>query len=133
MLTDRQGVEISGVQSHNGATFFYCVVGSVQIFAVYLYLDEIGKSCVGRKGQPVCAALLPAAVGSGDNNRRLYRLLRFLVFDQQFKRLGCIAGYIQRQRESDGSRRITAGRSAALDAGSRSVIPLGQRNRQSSA
>ena len=69
MLTDRQGVEISGVQSHNGAAFFYCVVGSDQIFAVYLYLDEIGKSCVGRKGQPVCAALLPCAVGSLDDYR----------------------------------------------------------------
>ena len=65
MLTDRQGVEISGVQSHNGATFFYCVVGSVQIFAVYLYLLEVFISCIGSKGKTVLCAFLPATVCPG--------------------------------------------------------------------
>ena len=40
-------------QIDNGAAFLYCVVGSIQVFAVYLYLLEVFISCIGSKGKTV--------------------------------------------------------------------------------
>ena len=52
-------------QSDNGAAFLYCVVGSIQVFAVYLYLLEVFISCIGSKGKTVLCAFLPATVCPG--------------------------------------------------------------------
>ena len=65
MFADRQSFQIFSFQSDNGAAFLYCVVGSIQVFAVYLYLLEVLISGIGRKGKTVLCAFLPATVCPG--------------------------------------------------------------------
>lgn len=65
VLADRQSFQIFSFQIDNGAAFLYCVVGSIQVFAVYLYLLEVFISCIGSKGKTVLCAFLPATVCPG--------------------------------------------------------------------
>ena len=53
VLADRQSFQIFSFQSDNGAAFFYCVVGNIQVFAVNLNFKEVCKSGVGSKGESV--------------------------------------------------------------------------------
>ena len=50
VFAHRQSFQIGSFQSDNGAAFLDRVVGSVQVFAVYLYLLEVFISCIGSKG-----------------------------------------------------------------------------------
>ena len=69
MLTGGQGLQIRRFQRNNGAAFFYCVVGNIQVFAVYLYLLEVFISCIGSKGKTVRAVRLPCGICSGSDSR----------------------------------------------------------------
>ena len=59
VFAHRQSFQIGSFQSDNGAAFLDRVVGSVQVFAVYLYLLEVFISCIGSKGKTVLCAFLP--------------------------------------------------------------------------